>query len=134
MPSDVAAYGAAGAAIVSLIFAAATARWITRADAGSGRMQEVAAAIREGAMAFLAREYRVLALFVVAVAFLLVAFISRGVAVAFIIGAVLSVSAGNIGMRIATRANVRTAQAARTGLAEGLRVAFRSGAVMGFAV
>ena len=133
-PSDWAAYGAAGAAILGLLFAAVTARWITRADAGSPRMQEIAGAIREGALAFLNREYRVLALFVVVVAALLVGFISWQGALAFVVGAILSVSAGNIGMRIATRANVRTAQAARTGLTEGLRVAFRSGAVMGFAV
>src|SRR3970282_1701042 len=131
---DAAAYGAAGAAILGLIFAAVTARWITRADAGSPRMQEIGEAIREGALAFLNREYRVLALFVVVVAALLVGFISWQGALAFVVAAILSVSAGNIGMRIATRANVRTAQAARTGRTEGLRVAFRSGAVMGFAV
>ena len=108
-PSYWAAYGAAGAAILGLIFAAVTARWITRADAGSPHMQEIAGAIREGALAFLNREYRVLALFVVVVAALLVGFISWQGALAFVVGAILSVSAGNIGMRIATRANVRTA-------------------------
>src|SRR3970040_2026487 len=133
-PSDWAAYGAAGAAILGLIFAAVTARWITRADAGSPHMQEIAEAIREGALAFLNREYRVLALFVVVVAALLVEFISWKGPLAFVVGAILSVSAGNIGMRIATRANVRTAQAARTGLTEGLGGAFRFGAVRGFAV
>lgn len=97
-------------------------------------MEEIAGAIREGAMAFLHREYRVLAVFVTVVAVLLASFISWHGALAFVVGATLSVSAGNIGMRIATRANVRTAEAARAGLAEGLRMAFRSGAVMGFAV
>jgi len=134
LPSDWAAYGAAGASILGLLFAAVTAGWITRADAGTPRMEEIAGAIREGAMAFLHREYRVLAVFVAVVAALLAAFVSWHGALAFIVGATLSVSAGNVGMRIATRANVRTAQAARAGLAEGLRVAFRSGAVMGFAV
>jgi len=132
--ADLAAYGAAGGAVLSLLFAFGTAQWIRRREAGSARMQEIAAAVREGALAFLAREYRVLALFVVVVAALLALFLSWPVAVAFITGAVLSVSAGNIGMRIATLANVRTAQAVRTGLSNGLRVAFRSGAVMGFAV
>ena len=134
VPVDTSAFGAAGTAVLGLVFAAVTARWIRRREDGTARMREIAAAIREGAMAFLALEYRVLARFVLVVALLLAVALRWELAVAFVTGAVLSASAGNVGMRVATLANVRTAAAARRGIPEGLTVAFRSGAVMGFSV
>ena len=117
-----------------LVYALATASWIRRADPGNDRMREIAGAIRTGAMAFLAREYRVLAVFVVVVAALLWAALSAELAISFVTGAVLSILAGNLGMRIATLANVRAAWAVKSDLNAGLVVAFRSGAVMGFGV
>ena len=103
-------------------------------------MAEIAKHIHEGALAFLSAEYRILAIFVV-VAGALLGVVSMMVptthwfiVVAFVIGAVFSALAGNIGMRIATQANVRTTQAARTSLAEALKVSFRGGMVMGLGV
>jgi K(+)-stimulated pyrophosphate-energized sodium pump len=114
--------------------------WVSKQDAGSGKMQEIATAIAEGALSFLNAEYRVLTIFVAVAAALLafqttlVANSSMLIAVAFIIGAAFSAIAGNIGMRIATKANVRTTQAARTSLSKGLEVSFKGGTVMGLGV
>jgi K(+)-stimulated pyrophosphate-energized sodium pump len=132
---------AAGAA--ALIFAWIKASWIGRQDPGTERMQEIAGYVQEGAMAFLKREYRVLAVFVLAVAALLAVANSVGeanpaknplIAVAFIFGALCSALAGWFGMKVATSANVRTTNAARTGLNGALQVAFSGGTVMGMAV
>jgi len=126
--------------LLALGYALLRARWVGQQDAGNERMTEIAAAISEGARAFLSREYRVLGVFVVAVAALLVgANISNEqssplVAVSFITGALCSALAGFIGMTVATKANVRTTQAARTGLASALGVAFSGGLVMGLSV
>ncbi|MDP8239649.1 MAG: sodium-translocating pyrophosphatase [Candidatus Hatepunaea meridiana] len=128
-----------GAGIIALIFAFLKAKWVAKQDPGEPRMIEIAKNIREGAMAFIGREYKVLAIFVVIVA-LLLAFgnIVQGksalVAFSFVTGAVCSGLAGFFGMRVATNANVRTTQAARTGLAKALNVAFSGGAVMGMMV
>jgi len=128
----------AGAA--ALAFALWKASWIERQDAGTNRMAEIARSIQEGAMAFLAREYRVLAVFVVIVAALLgfAGALERTshwlVAVSFVAGALCSGLAGFFGMRVATRANVRTASAARSSLVRALEVAFSGGTVMGMAV
>ncbi|HEX6203812.1 MAG TPA: sodium-translocating pyrophosphatase, partial [Thermoanaerobaculia bacterium] len=118
----------------------ARSAWIARQDAGSDQMKTIARYIRDGAMAFLGREYRVLAVFVVVVAVLL-AWASvkmRGsswlIGLSVLVGAGCSALAGFIGMRVATNANVRTAAAARTGLNGALKVAFSGGAVMGFSV
>jgi K(+)-stimulated pyrophosphate-energized sodium pump len=126
--------------ILSLIYMAYLWGWVSKQDAGTGKMQEIANAIAEGAMAFLKAEYRILSIFVVVAAALL-AFQSQLVenssmliSVAFIIGAVFSAVAGNIGMRIATKANVRTTQAARTSLSKALEVSFKGGTVMGLGV
>jgi K(+)-stimulated pyrophosphate-energized sodium pump len=126
--------------VLALIFAFARSAWINRQDAGTDEMKEIAGHIRDGAMAFLAREYRVLAIFVVVVAALL-AFANRSaegssplIGVSLIAGALCSALAGFAGMRVATAANVRTAAAARTSLNKALEVAFSGGAVMGFAV
>ena len=126
--------------LIALAYALVTARWVGRQDAGNERMAEIAAAISEGARAFLNREYRVLGIFVVAVAALLAGVnltndqSSPLVAVSFVTGAFCSALAGFIGMSVATKANVRTTQAARTGLASALAVAFSGGLVMGLSV
>ncbi|MCB2223342.1 MAG: sodium-translocating pyrophosphatase [Actinobacteria bacterium] len=130
-------YIAAGAAVAALLLAFFYARQVLAAPAGNDRMQELSAAIREGAMAFLRREYTWVAAFVVAMA-LLIFFVldyGRWGAVAYVFGALLSATAGFVGMRIATAANARTTEAARRGgIREALPLAFRGGAVMGFAV
>lgn len=128
---------AVGCSLISLGFAVYKSRWISARDPGSERIQEIGEAIREGAMAFLHREYRVLAVFVAVVAVLLAVSYQgslRWVAVSFIVGALCSGLAGNIGMRIATASNTRTARAAEKGLNEALQVAFSGGAVMGLSV
>jgi K(+)-stimulated pyrophosphate-energized sodium pump len=114
--------------------------WVGKQDPGTARMQEIGGYIAEGAMAFLRAEWKVLTYFVVVVALLLGFMASRSehshwlIAVAFIIGAFFSALAGYIGMRAATKANVRTAHAARTSLAKALNVSFTGGAVMGMGV
>lgn len=120
--------------VLALIFVWFLARWISNKKAGDKNMQELAEAIREGAMAFLFREYRVLVFFVIVVAILLGIFIHWQTAIAFVSGAVASALAGFVGMRIATKANVRTTHAAKTGLSKALAVAFSSGSVMGLTV
>jgi K(+)-stimulated pyrophosphate-energized sodium pump len=125
---------------LALLFAFWKARWVNKQDSGDDRMREIAAEIRTGAMAFLAREYKVLSVFVVAVAVLLAVANMSGegrtplIAAAFVIGACASGLAGFFGMRVATAANVRTTAAARTGLARALDVAFSGGSVMGMSV
>ena len=126
-----------GAPIAAGLFAFALVLRINRSDAGTEQMQRISALIRAGAMAFLRTEYTVLAAFVAAMFLVLWVFLPRGglpTAISFLIGASLSAVAGWIGMRTATGAAVRTTQAARTGLAPALQVAFSSGAVMGLTV
>ncbi|MDD6362022.1 MAG: sodium/proton-translocating pyrophosphatase, partial [Lachnospiraceae bacterium] len=121
---------------VALIFAACMAGSVKKEEAGTKRMQEIAAAIREGASAFLASEYKVLAVFV-AVLFFILGFALQNwlEAVCFLIGAAFSVLAGFFGMRVATLANVRTANAAgKSGMPKALSIAYHGGAVMGFCV
>ena len=130
-------YLAIGAGASALAFAIWKSVAIRGKDAGSESMQRIAKAIREGAMAFLMREYTVLAGFVVLVAALLAVFNQgplKWAAAAFVVGAACSGLAGFFGMRVATLANVRTAQAASRGLSKGLHVAFSGGAVMGMLV
>ena len=128
------------AGVLALLFAFWKASWVAKQDAGTDRMKEIAGYIQEGAMAFLNREYRVLAIFVVVVAALLAWSGSQEegsswlAGVSFIVGAVCSALAGYIGMRVATKANVRTTHAARTGLAGALNIAFSGGSVMGMGV
>jgi K(+)-stimulated pyrophosphate-energized sodium pump len=125
---------------LALIVAWLTASSISRSDAGNDRMQQIAGAIQQGAMAFLQREYRVLVVFVAAVATLIALvgafteYMHPLTAVAFLLGALASGLAGFFGMQVATRANVRTAQAARSGMPAALRVAFSGGSVMGLSV
>jgi K(+)-stimulated pyrophosphate-energized sodium pump len=131
-------YIAAAMGVAALILAFFYARQVMAADPGSDRMVELMGAIRQGAMAFLQREYRAIAIFVVVLAALIAIFLPWGRpwgAIAYVFGALLSATAGFIGMRIATAANARTAEAARRGgVGEALMVAFRGGAVMGFTV
>ncbi|MCB0695947.1 MAG: sodium-translocating pyrophosphatase [Chitinophagaceae bacterium] len=126
--------------LLALLFTVVKSSWVSSQDAGTDRMKDIAKHIAEGAMAFLKAEYRVMIYFVV-IAGLLLAFMgssnpksSPAIALAFVIGAVFSALAGFIGMRIATKANVRTANAARTSFSKALAVSFNGGAVMGMGV
>ena len=122
-------------AAVALLFAFYKARYVSKCDAGNSRMQEIAAAIAEGASAFLRAEYKILAIFIVVLFVLITIFIDIGTAVCFVIGACFSILAGFFGMRVATKANVRTANAALTsGMNKALSVAFSGGSVMGMCV
>ena len=124
------------AAVVGLIVAFCLASWIGKADEGTDRMKEIAGFIREGAMAFLRREYKTMVI-VIVVLFLLIGFGLQNwtTAVLYVIGALLSVLAGFFGMNVATKGNVRTANAAKeAGMPKALKIAFRSGAVMGLCV
>jgi len=123
-----------GAPIVSALFALFLIKQINGHSPGTEQMQRIAALIRSGAMAFLKTEYTVLSGFVVVMFVVLWAFVSGLTATAFLVGALLSASAGWIGMRTATGAAVRTTHAAKTSLSSALRVAFSSGAVMGLTV
>tara|TARA_Y100000310_G_scaffold129836_1_gene129014 strand:+ start:6514 stop:8460 length:1947 start_codon:yes stop_codon:yes gene_type:complete len=107
---------------------------INKADPGNKEMQEISGAVRQGAMAFLKSEYKILAGVVVILAVLLAVFLNIQTAVSFLFGAITSVAAGFIGMLTATKSNVKTTQAATKGLGPALRVAFFSGSVMGFSV
>ena len=127
-------YIAIATGALALIFALALARLVLKEDQGTDAMKEIGKAIQEGASAFLGREYRTLAIFVVIVAVVLGLFIDPETAVAYVVGAICSAGTGYIGMSIAVRANTRTASAAMRGLNPGLRVAFNSGAVMGTTV
>ena len=133
-------FAAPAAGVLALIFAYWKAGWVTKQDPGEGEMIEIADEIAIGAMAFLGREYRVIAMFVAGVAALLAAANMSGearsplIAVAFVGGAAASALAGFIGMRVATKANVRTTAAARHGIAQALQVAFSGGSVMGMSV
>jgi K(+)-stimulated pyrophosphate-energized sodium pump len=120
--------------LIGIAYVVVTALGILAQDAGNETMQRISAAIREGAQAFLAQQYRVLIVFAAVVAVVIAVFIRWQTAVCFIVGAFTSALAGFIGMNIATRANARTTAAAMKSLDAGLRVAFRSGSVMGMSV
>jgi len=126
--------------LIGLLYTLVKFNWVSKQDAGSDRMKEISNYIAEGAMAFLRAEWKILGYFVVIVA-LLLGFMSTtnenshwSIAIAFILGAFSSALAGYIGMKIATKANVRTANAARTSLSKALNVSFTGGAVMGLGV
>jgi len=127
-------YAVVLAALIGVVFAIILWARVSRAEAGTDKMKEIAGAIHEGAMAFLQREYTYLAVFVVVLAIVLAATISPLTALCFVIGAIFSATAGYAGMKVATLANVRTANAARKGVNPALTLAFSSGTVMGMMV
>ncbi|MDP2216076.1 MAG: sodium-translocating pyrophosphatase [Methanolobus sp.] len=124
------------AGLISLLFAGIFARSILKEEAGSEKMQEIASAIQEGAMAYLNRQYKTIAVVAVIIAALIFVLLDDGtkIAIGFLVGAISSAVAGYIGMNVSVRANVRTAHAASKGLQKAMSVAFRGGAVTGLAV
>lgn len=120
--------------IISLVVVVFIANSIIKRDPGSDRMREISGYIEEGAMAFLKKEYCYLAVFIIIVALSIFIFLNINTAIAFIVGALFSITAGFVGMRIAVKSNVRTAQAAKHGIKEALSVAFSGGSVMGLCV
>ena len=127
-------YFALVCALLAVVYGIVTSRMVLSAAAGNERMQEIAAAVQEGARAYLNRQYMTIAIAGVAIAVIVALLLGVWVAVGFAIGAILSGAAGYIGMNVSVRANVRTAEAARQGLAQGLRIAFQAGAVTGMLV
>jgi K(+)-stimulated pyrophosphate-energized sodium pump len=125
---------AIAAGVVALIYGAVTVQGVLKASPGNARMQEIAAAIQEGANAYLKRQYMTIAIVGAVIAVLLTFLFNLSTSIAFVVGAVLSGVAGYVGMLVSVRANVRTAEASRTSLAGGLSLAFRSGAVTGMLV
>jgi K(+)-stimulated pyrophosphate-energized sodium pump len=126
--------------IAGLLYTFVKSAWVSKQDAGNERMREISTYIAEGAMAFLKAEWKILTYFVI-IGVLLLSVMGASnpnshwsIALAFVVGAFFSASAGYIGMRVATKANVRTAQAARTSLAKALQVSFTGGSVMGLGV
>ncbi len=131
---NIAAWVVAAAGVLAILYGIVTSRQVLAADAGTARMQEISNAVREGAEAYLNRQYRTIAIVGVVIFVILFATLGWRSALGYFIGSVLSGAAGFIGMNVSVRANVRTAQAARGGLAAGLSLAFRSGAVTGMLV
>src|SRR3954470_12271150 len=120
--------------LLALIYGVVTSKQVLAADAGTARMQEISAAVQEGARAYLNRQYTTIGIVGLVILVLLGATLGLRVAVGFGIGAILSALAGYVGMNVSVRANVRTAQASRHGLAAGLDIAFKSGAITGMLV
>jgi K(+)-stimulated pyrophosphate-energized sodium pump len=131
---------AAGGAVIALVYSVVLILYIRKQDPGTPKMTEIALAVRQGANAFLSREYRIIAPVAAVVAILIYIFIDYplntggAVSVGFLLGAALSAAAGYIGMAITVRTSSRTAQAARNGLGSALTMAFRGGGVMGMAI
>src|SRR5438128_9654843 len=133
MDPSTAWFGVAGG-LAAVGFAVVLIFLVLSRPSGNDRMREIASAIQEGAAAYLNRQYTVIAIIGVIIAIVIGFFINWTTAALYIVGAILSAVAGYVGMNIAVRANVRTAEAARRGLDKALQVAFRSGAVTGFLV
>jgi len=140
MENQIILYAIPVSGVLALIYAFFKASWISRQPEGTEKMSKIAGHIADGALAFLKREYKVLVIFVISVAVLL-GFANSGregtspiIALSFVVGALCSALAGFFGMKVATKANVRTTNAARTGLAQALNIAFSGGLVMGLSV
>ena len=123
-----------GAGVLAILYGLVTSRQVLAADAGSARMQEISAAVQEGARAYHNRQYTTIGIVGIVIFVILFATLGWRPGVGFLIGAILSGAAGYIGMNVSVRANVRTAQAAKSGLAAGLSISFRAGAITGMLV
>ncbi len=134
MSNDLALWLSIGAGVIAVLFGVFSAQWILKQPAGSDRMQQIAAAIQEGAKAYMDRQYMTIGMVGVVLTIVLGFALGWSIAIGFIIGAVFSALAGYIGMYVSVRANVRTAEAAQKGVNPALNVAFKGGAITGMLV